>query len=87
MDGFTFRLSTETKKKLEELQANPSGSLYLTSSVKNDFDFYHGSIIPHVFPSLAGFSKPEDEKWFSSVEFIDPLSGKTLHMETLHTNS
>ncbi len=79
LDGYSFSLSPDTRKKVQALGGRPSRALFLANEVNDDFMTYHGSFLPVVFPSLAGFRDDNAVERFDLIEFIDPVSNQVFY--------
>lgn len=79
-DGTTYSLPLAVRNSLKEEfpNAHPLGSLYVKYDVGNDFEFYHGTIYPRIYPVLLGLSEA-DLKKINHVVFVNPLTNQTIY--------
>ena len=86
LDGYSFSISPSIREFIKKLfpNAHPANNIFVAYDTKSDFDVYYGNLENHIFPALFGINNNDDLKKIDEIEFVDSLTGKTLHKVIPH---
>ncbi|WP_080058119.1 hypothetical protein [Spirosoma aerolatum] len=79
-DGITFSLPLATRQSLlqEFPNAHPVSSLFVAYDVRHNFEFYHGTIEPQIFPVMLGLTQTNLQK-IKTILFVNPVTNQTIY--------